>query len=73
MLDGLMSDETLHKVATNTTALCLRFNHQKNEIPAEYNQKIILEAYERLEKAFTKDILFDGLNAFMDVRTETFL
>ena len=67
MLDELMSEETLQKVTVNATALCLRFNHGKKEIPPEYNQQTILQAYEVLEKKISKDILFNGLNAFMDV------
>jgi len=67
MLSGLMSEETLLKVTENTSALCLRFNHQKKDIPDEYNQKIILAAYEVMEKKLNRDILFDGLNSFMEV------
>jgi hypothetical protein len=67
MLDELMHETTLRRVAQNASALCLKYNHAKREIPPEYNQKTILAAYEVLDQKLTKEVLYEGIDSFMEV------
>lgn len=66
-LNQLFEDATLLKIAADASVLALRYNHQQKTIPPDYNQKIILEAYEVLEQKLTKQLLSKAMHAWMEV------